>query len=136
MDLKLIRNIYTDESTIGILLVNGKHQCYTLEDTDRKLEIAGNKKIYGETAIPRGKYEVVINYSNRFLKRLPLLLRVPQFEGIRFHAGNTADDTHGCILVGQLKGIDSIHKSKEAMDELMAILTKAARTEKITIEII
>ena len=99
MKLLLLRDHFTNSTTLGKLYVNGIFQCYTLEDKDRELE-KGNEKLYGETAIPRGSYQVIIDYSNRFKRELPRLKDVPQFEGIRIHPGNTHEDTHGCILVG------------------------------------
>ena len=52
-------------------------------------------------AIPEGRYAVVITWSPKMKQWLPLLLGVPMFSGIRIHAGNTAKDTAGCILVGE-----------------------------------
>ena len=74
--------------------------CDTLEPTWRDYA-HGGRKIAGHSAIPEGRYPVVITWSPKFQKWLPLLLHVPNFEGIRIHAGNTAADTAGCILVGR-----------------------------------
>lgn len=88
--------------TPGRLYIDGILECSTLEDQVREIEgqPVGLWKIHGETAIPRGTYQVVVTYSNRFKRQLPLLLNVPGFEGVRIHPGNTAADTEGCILVG------------------------------------
>ena len=84
MKLLLKRLHKTQNSTIGELYVDGKFECYTLEDVERK------EKIYAKTAIPKGTYQVIINMSNRFKKLMPLLLNVPNFEGVRIHTGNYA----------------------------------------------
>ena len=116
LDLVLVRDIKTNKSTIGKLYINGKLQCFTLEDVERPV------KIMHETCIPKGTYKVILNVSNRFKKIMPLLLGVDGFEGIRIHSGNTDKHTSGCILVGQTYGIDFIGKSREAFEELMEIL--------------
>jgi len=107
MKIDLWRRFKKDGYTIGRLTVNGTYVCDTLEDTDRGLtssmslgEIV-SKKVMGKTAIPIGTYKVYITYSPRFKKKMPLLVDVKGFEGIRIHAGNTAADTEGCILCGK-----------------------------------
>lgn len=135
MKLLLHRQTFSDKSSVGTLYVNGLKECHTLEDRDRHLE-EGGEKVYGETAIPRNTYKVVITYSNRFKQPMPLLVDVPQFEGIRIHPGNTAEDTHGCILVGVGIGQDILYNSRQAYERLFNKLEAAeALGEEIEIEI-
>lgn len=126
--LKLIRETYTDNSTIGKLLINGIHHCYTLEDAVRE------KKIKNVTAIPAGTYEVILNYSNRFKQIMPLLLNVPNFQGVRIHWGNYSTDTEGCILVGTTKAVDFIGNSRVQYNRLMQSLKSHKGKIYITIE--
>lgn len=101
MELTLTRTEKTKDYTMGRLEIDGEHFCDTLEPTWRDLGPGRlGHKIAGRTAIPDGRYPVAVTWSPKFKKWLPLLLHVPQFEGIRIHAGNTPDDTEGCILVG------------------------------------
>lgn len=100
MELELIRKPSTESTTLGDLYVNGEYFCHTLEDPVREIGPNGEGKIMGETAIPAGAYRVIINISPRFKKLFPRLLDVPHFTGILIHGGNSAEDTHGCILVG------------------------------------
>ncbi|MCR5642879.1 MAG: DUF5675 family protein [Prevotella sp.] len=79
--------------------------CDTLEPTWRDYE-HGAYKVKGRSAIPEGRYPVVITWSPKMKQWLPILLGVPKFEGIRIHAGNTAEDTEGCILVGKNPAIE------------------------------
>lgn len=129
MNLTLIRKYPGADCIIGELFVDGKFECYTLEDVERPV------KIPGVTAIPRGTYEVVISYSNRFEKLLPLLQNVPNFEGVRIHTGNKATHTEGCILVGKSKTTDQVQQSVVAFDALFPKLQAAAAKEKIIIEV-
>lgn len=119
MKLQLIRNASSAKSTIGRLLIDGTFQCWTLEDVVRPVKIAH------ETAIPAGTYKVVITESNRFKRRLPLLVDVPGFDGIRIHPGNSDVDTDGCILVGTAPATDWIGGSRAAFDALFAKLDAA-----------
>jgi hypothetical protein len=129
MNLKLERKIFTEQSTIGELSVNGKFQCFTLEDKVRAV------KIHGKTAIPQGIYEVVITFSDRFKKPLPLLLNVPNYAGVRIHSGNTAADTEGCILVGTSKAADFVGGSRVAFKALFDKIQAALKKEKIFFQI-
>lgn len=129
MDLRVKRLEFSDDSTIGELSVDGQFECYTLEDKVRPV------KIMGKTAIRAGRYEIVINFSQRFQKPLPLLLNVPNFEGVRIHPGNVSANTEGCILVGDTKGVDFIGNSRLAFNRLFQKMKAAAKTQKIFIEI-
>ena len=118
--LLTVKRLYkTETSTIGELLVDGIFECFTLEDTERAI------KIKGETAIPKGTYKVIINQSNRFKRLLPLLIGVPNFEGVRIHSGNTTHDTEGCILVGQSRNKNFIGQSRKAFEKLFKKMQKA-----------
>lgn len=123
-----IKRLYkTETSTIGEMLIDGVFECFTLEDVERSV------KIKGETAIPKGSYKVIINESNRFKRLLPLLLNVPNFEGVRIHPGNSNHDTEGCILVGQSRNKNYIGQSRKAFDKLFKKMQKA---KEITLNII
>jgi hypothetical protein len=127
MKIVVVRDTFTENSTIGKMLIDGTFFCYTLEDTIRDVKIAG------ETAIPYGSYKVIVNMSNRFQRLMPLLLNVKGFEGVRVHNGNTKEDTHGCILVGATKEKDFIGLSKQTFNKLMK---KLEGQKDITLEII
>jgi hypothetical protein len=98
MELKIIREPNL-ECTPGQFYIDDNSFAYSLEDPEREF------KIKGDTAIPRGRYKVILSMSARFKKELPLLLDVPGFSGVRIHGGNTKKDTLGCPLIGkQRKG--------------------------------
>lgn len=129
LDLKLIRKDKAADWTLGDIYIDGHLFCNTLEDTVRKDGI----KIAGKTAIPAGRYEVRLTYSNRFKQVMPQLLNVPNFEGIRIHPGNTAADTEGCILVGRDGKNGMIYKSRDTYNDLMDELEKEKDLVYITI---
>lgn len=129
MELVLRRRWFTDETTIGELFVDGVRSCFVLEDKERE----GEPKVYGKTAIPRGRYEVRITPSPRFKRDLPLLIGVPGFEGVRIHPGNVAADTEGCLLPGRVRELDRVLESRLAFDVLFAQLRLAKGPIFITV---
>ena len=120
MNLSLLRDVLTPEFTLGRLSVDGTEECYTVEDAVRD-----GPKIPGKTAIPAGHYKVIITYSPRFKRSLPLLVAVPGFDGVRIHPGNTAADTEGCILPGRIRTQDGVGESRLAFDALYPQLVEA-----------
>lgn len=137
MKLTLKRIAFGDTYTIGKLYDENQFICYTLEDKVR--EVAGEPveqwKKQNETAIPTGVYPVTITMSTRFRTRLPLLLNVPGFTGIRIHTGNSSKDTEGCILVGSTWDGKSgwIGSSKVAFSILFPMIEQAKEPVTITI---
>ena len=152
MELKLKRIALRDTYTIGKLYVDGQYFCDTCEDKvrdlnrDGDLNDIGEGKISGKTATPFGRYEVTIkvkspkfsqktayNWCNGFL---PRLLGVKHFDGILIHAGNSADDSAGCIIVGKNKIVGRVLESMDTLKKLYSVLTAASnRGEKIWISI-
>lgn len=141
MKLTLKRTFKGPQYTIGKLYVNGVYECDTLEDTDRGLyetqsllEIQ-NKKVYGKTAIPYGTYKIDMNtVSPKFKDRswakfcggkLPRLIDVKGYEGVLIHVGNKAEDTLGCILVGENKVKGQVINSTASFNKLMKLLLQA-----------
>ncbi len=141
MNIILNRIAKKAKYTIGKLYINDQYFCDTLEDTDRGLtqsmteQQIVSKKVYGETAIPTGTYRIIISYSNKFKKQMPLLLNVPGFAGIRIHSGNTEKDSLGCILVGKNKAVGKVLESRDTYNKLFSILQKANKKETIKITI-
>lgn len=152
MELKLIRKIKADTYTIGELYVNNNLFCNTLEDKDRglldnmSLEEIKNKKVYGQTAIPKGTYSINLDtVSPKFKDRtwakfcegkLPRLNNVKGYEGVLIHVGNRAEDTLGCILVGQNATSGFLNNSTETFKKLYSLLQDSKnKGEKLTIKI-
>lgn len=147
--LKLIRknpdNINQNyvHGQLFVLDNTGKHWldlCYTLEDQVRDINKNGKfdngeKKVYGKTAIPFGKYQGQVTWSPKFKRMMPLIKDVPEFKGIRIHGGNNIDDTEGCILTAyntDWKG--KIWKSAER--DITNLIIQNNKEGKFEIEII
>lgn len=149
MELRLDRIFRTNEYTIGELYVDGAYISDTLEDPVRPLPVTCpntpkgiackcKEKVYGDTAVPAGTYEVKLSYSSRFKRIMPEILNVPHFLGIRIHTLNKSSETEGCIGVGTWDGIteDWISNSRSAYDKLFKLLKSASdNKESITITI-
>jgi len=136
MNLLVDRIFLGDSYTIGKLYINGEHFCDTLEDTVRDLKSDGSGKVYGETAIPAGEYDIALTRSPRFKRILPRLLNVPFFEGILIHSGNFSSQSSGCLLIGKNTKKGMVLESKKYEKLLVQTLQEAVnRGEKITITI-
>lgn len=142
MELYLKREVFTEESTIGSLSIDGQFECYILEDKDRGLsddmplnEIVA-RKVYGKTAIPYGRYQVDWTLSSRFKIMMPILLNVKGYAGIRIHKGNSEIDSLGCLLCGRKRSNNAISESTFATNQLYnKIQTAKSRGQKIYITI-
>lgn len=150
MELRLRRIARKETYTIGRLYVDGEYICDTVEDRDRglsqSLPVSVNiaKKRKGMTAIPTGKYRVTLDVqSPKFSKYksyawcdgyLPRLINVPAFEGVLIHAGNSAYDSAGCLLVGENKVVGKVLNSMVTLKRLYGILKTAKDNIYITIE--
>ena len=142
MNLTLKRLNLTPNYTEGELYVNGVYFCKTLEDTNRDLNKNGQfdnneKKVYGETCIPYGKYKVILSYSPKFKRELPEILEVPDFQGIRIHRGNKIADTLGCVLCGEKVKNGYLSNSTPYEIKLVELFKQAkSRNEESFLEII
>ena len=133
MELRLERLWPKETYTIGRLYINNEFFCNTLEDkiVDKNkngIFDNGEKKVYGESAIPYGTYNIIYNWSPKFGRNLPRLLNVPHFEGILIHSGNTAADSAGCILVGKNSAVGRLSESRYTSDCLNKKMKRQNKT--------
>ena len=115
INLLIIRDTFTKESTIGELFLNGERMCDTLENP----YINNERNI---SCIPEGVYKVRLRLARESATRdyLHLLVQdVPNRDWILFHRGNSAKDTRGCILLGLGTQHNVVQNSRLAMDLLM-----------------
>lgn len=130
-----IDGVTSKASPMGGGLEGASYFCDTLEPTWRDYA-HGAYKIKGRSAIPEGRYAVVVTRSPKFGQWLPLLLGGPDFnrkwKGVRIHAGNTAADTEGCILVGKNLEVGKVLDSRIWLKRLMKKIYEAqARDEPV-----
>lgn len=142
MKLKLFRPPVSDPPhpyTRGTLYINNVFECWTLEDQDRQLEIHPEAKIYGQTCIPRGTYQIGLHYSDHFKREVPILLDVPGYTYVYIHWGCKIEDTLGCILVGLADDHSEDHlvMSRVTFDGVWVRIKDAHDAgEEITLEIV
>lgn len=125
---------------VGELYINGVWECYTLEDPCREIVgcPVGEWKVPGKTAIPHGSYELTLEDSPRFGPNTITVNDVPGFSKIRIHAGNTAEDTEGCVLVGEQihDGKIAAGTSRPALARLKEQIQRAiARGERVQLNV-
>ena len=140
MRLTLKRIANKKDYCIGDLYINGKWFCNVLEDVDRGLDDSMTEeeirsiKVKGQTAIPCGIYTVLLTYSPKYKKIMPLINNVKGYSGIRIHSGNSSKDTEGCLLVGKNTVVGRLTDSRNTYNALFKRLQQKG-SNKITIEI-
>jgi hypothetical protein len=130
MNIRLERNVFLEKRTFGKLFIDGEFFGYTLEDKYRGQLEEECDKVQNETAIPCGKYKVIVDYSAHFDRLLPHILDVPRFTGVRMHGGNTEDDTEGCVLTAAESDFkERVWNCKIKVEELTELIQKAGEAE-------
>jgi hypothetical protein len=119
VELELQRIKFDTVSCEGYLLIDGASECYTLE-LPVKDGLPGS-------AIPQGRYAVIVTFSPKFDRDMPLIAGIPNRSDIRIHWGNDPHDTNGCLLVGKTMGRDFVGSSRIAFNELWAKIEAPAR---------
>lgn len=122
MILTLTRTQSTSHETLGQLYLDQELFCDTIEPPSQP------NTIHPKGCISEGWYEINITHSPKFKRLLPILRRVPNFEGIRIHAGNNCHHTAGCILVGEREW----RRSND--QKIQPILVQSRKTETILVE--
>lgn len=130
MVIRINRQYLKDQYTIGKLYIDDEYFCDTIEDAVRA------EKVPDKTAIPYGIYDIILSMSDKFKRVLPLVLRVENFTGIRIHRGNSAEDSSGCIIIGENKLIGKVINSTKYETELIQLMLDAIYSgESIRLEI-
>lgn len=146
MVISILRKPSEKGCTLSTWYVNGRYQCVGLEDVVRG---QGQPKVFGQTAIPAGTYQLRNTPSARFGRVLPQLFDQPGHTtlfgsrpldecGVRIHPGNYATDTEGCLLpgTGVAAGGTMVTNSRQAFEALLKKITQAlADHESITLTI-
>lgn len=95
----------------------------SLEDEDRRLE-EGNEKVYGRTAMPTGRFELVL-YDSPKHGLVPLFVGVPKFSYTEIHGANNAKQLLGCVAVGTVRTSDGVADCKKVVNRIIEIMQRA-----------
>ena len=144
MDIILERKVKNANSTEGNLYINGKWFCHVIEDVVRAKPGEWKKelKVYAKTAIPYGRYQVMVTYSPKFKRMLTAILNVPDFIGIRIHNGVNEGSSAGCPIISYINDDGSngirnrVVNDKKAMNDLCDMVYDAQKKEKVMIDIV
>lgn len=129
MRIRIERKWPKADYIIGRLYIDGEYICNSLEPPWK------NNERY--TAIPPGIYEVIMNYSPKFKRVLPLLMNVPNRSSIRIHRGNKVQDTLGCLLCGENTKVGMVLNSTKYEEKICKLISEAkARREIVAIQIV
>ena len=128
--IKFKRLYFKDTYTIGKCTVDGEYISDTIEDKVRELN-SKEDKVYGETAIPAGTYDADIYFSKKFGYKVIRLFNVPYFEGVYVHKGNTAKDSHGCLILGYNDKKGWVSRPTEALNKLIKAVEGADKIKVI-----
>jgi len=125
-NLLLIRDTFTDKSTLGKLYFNGEFYGHTLE-----LPWKDNEKRV--SCIPKGVYEVKKRHTEESKYKYEHLhiLDVENRELILMHVGNYPKNSKGCILLGNTRALNFVGESRKAFYKLMYDLGSFEKIELI-----
>ena len=143
MKLTVLRYFDNGKATAGLLFIDGKFECYTLEDEFRV------EKVMAETRIPEGIYEIKLRTEGthhlKYKERFPQdhvgmlhVTNVPKFEYILIHIGNTEKDTAGCLLVGNSTNVSNVISDSGAayISMYKKVAPELKKGNKVTIQYI
>lgn len=134
----LFRQVRNVAFTLGVLIGGGTY-LYTVEDAVRPLvhctATTCDGKIPGLTAIPPGTYQIKDTYSPKYKRNVLQLMDVPGFQGIRIHSGNSADDTEGCLVLGQKRTPTGVAYSNAALVEFNKKVREQLKSGPVSITI-
>ena len=139
--LRIIREEFTSQTTVGKMFIDGQFFGYTLEDTVRAFGI----KVKGHTALPAYQYQVKLNFSPKHKRIMTLIYNQSdgsvnamgiQFNGIRFHGGNRHSDTEGCILIAKHRISNQVIQGSLEKELNLKIAEAEKQGKQIILEII